>query len=293
MTQFLKPIKKRNIRFTGSVSELFLGIWLLLFVSGSVADAYYDIPDQPLTIFRQGERQISSPGAGGDFIFYEHLDPAVSGVVETPPLTHYSNRFVPADAIPANQPIHMIPRRPIDPANEVANSLYANLKLKRLLEEYADLQQRAREVLSGLGTPAASSEKPSGPVKQPVSLHQLQADLRQKQLSVSRALPVAASGANPSGGAIADGAGAPAAMVVDNYRVADSVGTAPGGMAGLSSGPAAGSGLGAQKTEASLPWIIEAAFSILAYLQANKVEAIIYGVLLMTLLMGVSSLRRR
>ncbi|MFH0726878.1 MAG: hypothetical protein V2B19_11105 [Pseudomonadota bacterium] len=294
MTIFLQPSEKRKTSFTGNVSSLFLGIWFLLIVSGPVAHAYYDIPEHPPTNFAQEERQNASPGVRGTFVLYEHVDPAVSGMLKPPPLTYFSDRFIPADKIPANQPIHMVPRRPIDPANEVANSLYANLKLKLLLEEYAELQTRARKMLAGLEHPATGLEKGSGPEEHPVNLHQLRENLRLKQLMISRALPVMASAVNSPGDvAIAAGGGAPAATVMDSYRVADSAGMPPGETAGLSSGSAAGRGIGTRNTEASLPWIIEAAFTLLAYLQANKAEAIIYGVLLMTILMGVSTLRRR
>jgi hypothetical protein len=295
MIKFLKPAERKKFRFPGSIFLLILEIWLPLLVPDPAAHAYYDIPEHPPTIFKQGERQISSPEGKGTFVFYEHTDPAVSGRGRTSPLTHFSNRFVPADTIPANQPIHMVPRRPIDPANEVANSLYANLKLKRLLEEYAALQTHAHAVLAGLGNPATTSERRSGSGKQPPSLHQLQEDLRQKQLTVTRTIPVIASGPSPAGDTMAVGADAPVETVMNIYRVSDSEGAAPAELTRLPLGSATGTGrgIGTRNTETSLPWIIEAAFSLLAYLQTNKVEAIIYGVLLMSVLMGVSSLRRR
>jgi hypothetical protein len=228
------------------------------------------------------------------YVLYEHIDPSLAGVLKVPPLKHHSKRFVPADMIPVNPPLHMALRRPIDPANEVANALYANLKLKRLLEEYADLQKRAQEVLAGLGNPATAPDIRSGTAGQP-SRHQLQENLRQRQLAVSRAFPVIARGKTEPGDAGMDRADIPLAAGMESYRVSDSAGAAPppAGVAGIASESGAVIGLQARNTDASLPWIVEAGFNIIAYLQANKVEAIIYGVLLMATLMGVSSLRRR
>lgn len=285
--------EKHNTSLVNNVVRLVLWGWFLICVPVSGARAYYDVPDAPPADLRQGERPVSSPGPVDAFVLYEHIDSTLSGTAEVPPLKHQSKRFVPADMIPVNQPVHMVFRRPVDPANEVANSLYANLKEKRLVEEYADLQRRAQELLAGLSNPAAAPDNRSATAGQSDSIHRVKESLRQKQLAVLSALPAIARGAMAPGNAGTAGAGVPSAAGMNSYRISDTAGAAPGRADGPISGPDAERSIGARNKVASMPWIIEAAFSTFAYLQTNKVEAILYCGLLITIFIGISSLRRR
>lgn len=61
--------------------------------------------------------------------------------------------FLPFDTISYNVPFHITvnSRKTVEVA--LTDLIYANLKLKRLLDEYASSQQRAREALEGLSVP--------------------------------------------------------------------------------------------------------------------------------------------
>ncbi len=61
-----------------------------------------------------------------------------------------SDNFVSADIIDSNLPIFSQFRHPsILPQDPFANLLYANLRIKKLLQEYAEVQERAKELLHG------------------------------------------------------------------------------------------------------------------------------------------------
>ena len=67
----------------------------------------------------------------------------------SPFLLPYSDYFVPADIINTNLPIFGIFSQPVKPAGDpIANLIYANLKLKKLLEDYTKLQEKAKELLN-------------------------------------------------------------------------------------------------------------------------------------------------
>ena len=65
-----------------------------------------------------------------------------------PILLPASDNFVPADIIESNMPIFSLFRNPLTASQDpFANFLYANLRIKKLLDEYAKIQERAKVLL--------------------------------------------------------------------------------------------------------------------------------------------------
>ncbi|MEA2108197.1 MAG: hypothetical protein U9P07_02095 [Pseudomonadota bacterium] len=97
-----------------------------------------------------------------------------------PTLLPHSDYFIPADIIDANLPIFGLFSHPAEPAKDpLANLLYANLKLKKLLEEYAAIQKSAIEHL-GHHTPAADHFKSFMPPQETTSLQEDQQQTAQQ-----------------------------------------------------------------------------------------------------------------
>ncbi len=69
-----------------------------------------------------------------------------------------SNNFVPSDLIEYNSPIHVAIHQPMLPEDSLANLVYANLKLRQLIEKHRSLHQRARRALAGLDVPYLNSQ---------------------------------------------------------------------------------------------------------------------------------------
>ena len=63
----------------------------------------------------------------------------------------YSHNFVPTDILDPNVLLSLKIRSPIKPEDSLANLLYADLKLKRLIEERKALQKRSQQLLANLG----------------------------------------------------------------------------------------------------------------------------------------------
>lgn len=67
------------------------------------------------------------------------------------PTVHFSsNKFVAMDLLEINLPVKVAVYRPASLDNNLSDVFYADLKLKKLREEYKALQERARRLLAGL-----------------------------------------------------------------------------------------------------------------------------------------------
>ena len=88
-----------------------------------------------------------------------NLDSSNAGEQRKRILYPYSSRFAHVDVIPCNPPLTIAIHGPMTLEERLSALLYANLKLKMLIEEYEALQQRARLLLSGL---IAADQKSAG-----------------------------------------------------------------------------------------------------------------------------------
>lgn len=81
--------------------------------------------------------------------------------LDSPPiLLPNSDYFVPADIIEINLPLYGTFSHTVEPSDDpIANLLYANLKIKQLLEEYAAIQERAKLLLEDTSTTAQPTGK--------------------------------------------------------------------------------------------------------------------------------------
>jgi hypothetical protein len=68
---------------------------------------------------------------------------------DDPLLLPYSKHFVAADIVDIGVPLLVLFNKPVKEGNDIiANLLYANIKLKMLLEEYINLQKKAKMLLA-------------------------------------------------------------------------------------------------------------------------------------------------
>ncbi len=125
-------------------------LFLLLFLTGiSPATAYWlENKTEPFTI--HGARETAPPSLKkGIFTVQDNLDLFTRRDGTSPIILPHSDYFIAADIINANLPIFGIFSHPTKPAGDpIANLIYANLKLKKLVEEYTNLQEKARKLLN-------------------------------------------------------------------------------------------------------------------------------------------------
>lgn len=122
-------------------------ILLLLLTMAQTATAYWlESKPEPFSL---REREHAPPTKGEMFftiqdnfeLFTDKIDPG-------PMLLPHSDYFVPADIIDINLPLFGIFSHPTKPAEDpIANLLYANLKIKKILDEYNEMQERAQKLL--------------------------------------------------------------------------------------------------------------------------------------------------
>lgn len=125
---------------------LFSALFLSLF---SPASAYWlENKPEPFTI--HGARETAPPSTKkGIFTVQDNLSLFTRQDGTSPIILPHSDFFIAADIINANLPISGIFSHPAKPAgNPIANLIYANLKLKKLVEEYTSLQEKARKLLN-------------------------------------------------------------------------------------------------------------------------------------------------
>ncbi|WP_456385936.1 hypothetical protein [Desulfolithobacter sp.] len=78
----------------------------------------------------------------------DNLNLFAEKTISPPILLPASDNFVPADMIESNMPVFSLFRNPLTVSQDpFANFLYANLRIKKLLDEYAKIQKRAKVLL--------------------------------------------------------------------------------------------------------------------------------------------------
>lgn len=129
------------------IQKLFL-LTLFFLTMAQTANAYW-LESKPEPFTMQGEREKAPPSKNkGLFTVQDNFNLFTRKDGTSPILLPYSDYFVPADIIDINLPIYGIFSHPAQPAKDpLANLLYANLRMKKLLEEYTAIQTNARELL--------------------------------------------------------------------------------------------------------------------------------------------------
>ncbi len=121
---------------------------LLLFSMCQMVSAYWlETKQHPFSIC--GERENAPPSNKNGIFTIQKNDTLNADALERSPiLLPHSDYFIPADIIDANVPIFSLFSHPPLPAKDpLANLLYANLRVKKLLDEYAEIKTRARDLL--------------------------------------------------------------------------------------------------------------------------------------------------
>ncbi len=236
-----------------------------------------------------------------------------------PLLLPVSEFFVSPDIINANLPIFSLFRQPATFSQDpFADTLYANLRVRKLLEEYAEMQKRAEALI---GTVNASGERidwelpeptesPADGNSQQEDLHNALKKLRQNlaQLGATGSIATRSRGQKGAGNGSAAAGARKAAIVsfAELETVVKQVSTSfqeplGGGTPGYSAGaesqyqlPAAGSKTGgsAEKSIASstyqgeinLPWILDLPFKLMDYAMNHKVLSLVIGFFILMLL---------
>ncbi len=148
----------------------------------------------------RGEREEAPPSdQKGVFTVQDNFNLFIKDDGTSPILLPHSNYFIAADTININIPIFSMFSHPTQPNKDpLANMLYANLQIKKILEEYAATQKRANDLLgqpraimpsgkiaiadSAYKSPSISREKSQG--KQQTIKHEL--DQIQARLASTR-----------------------------------------------------------------------------------------------------------
>jgi hypothetical protein len=120
---------------------------LLLLTLPQPANAYW-LENEPEP-FSLREREHAPPTKGKMlFAVQDNFKLFTDKIEHSPFLLPHSDYFVPADIINPNLPIFGFFSHPSRPAKDpLANILYANLRVKKILDEYAAVQARAEDLL--------------------------------------------------------------------------------------------------------------------------------------------------
>ena len=252
-----------------------------------------------------------SAGPGGlnhekSLVFYGCLtckpDPPVQEAFVGP----YSERFVALDQLPLRLDLYGSGLYHGSPEWTVGDLIYANLKFKKLVEEYGALKKRAEKTLKGLSVPYVSLDQAlPGNIPDSVSMFQAGQKLKTKGLAANRIVQggehFIAAGQSSWGGKYRT------ALVPDFHRYGKkdweinpfSVRTIPKPRNGFSSASQMPSSNGQVPPEvperdkivspydksSELPWFIAIVVNLVKYLENNKFEALVYVICLFGVLL--------
>jgi len=152
----LKPKQpKQPNNPTNPTTQVFQKLLLLIFLLLTItqnANAYWlESTTEPFSL---REREHAPPAEGKMFFtIQDNFELFTDKIDSAPLLLPHSDYFVPADIIDINLPLFGIFSHPAKPVEDpIANLLYANLKIKKILDEYAEIQKRAAELLQDQST---------------------------------------------------------------------------------------------------------------------------------------------
>ena len=127
-----------------------LVLFLLLFSIGAPPVNAYWLENKAEHFTMHGEREQAPPSSRkGIFTVQDNFNLFTRQDNSSPILLPDSDYFIAADSINTNLPIFGIFSHPVKPAGDpIANLIYANLKLKKLVDDYTALQEKAQKLLS-------------------------------------------------------------------------------------------------------------------------------------------------
>jgi hypothetical protein len=128
------------------LQKVFLLILLLLTMTQTAHAYWLESKPEPFSL---REREHAPPSDGKMFFtIQDNFELFTDKIDSAPLLLPNSDYFVPADVIDINIPLFGIFSHPAKPAEDpIVNLLYANLKVKKLLDEYSEIQKRAAKLL--------------------------------------------------------------------------------------------------------------------------------------------------
>ncbi len=122
--------------------------WMFLFLLVDTGYAYYHIGDneKPTQYSFCHERMLSR----GDerqqhLVIYDNFHSLRKNQDRQQLIYPFSNNFVPLDRIPFEFPLRISIRRSSSVDNSLANLVYANLRIKKLLDEYRELRKLTKQ----------------------------------------------------------------------------------------------------------------------------------------------------
>jgi hypothetical protein len=125
---------------------------LLLIVERHYGYAFYrESNDSNLSSFQFERIRGFYPGRPGVLAVSDNYSCMLEKHSQRPLVYRNSDRFVAMDLLEINLPINVALYRPGSLDNSLSDIFYADLKLKKLQDEYGKLQGRARELLAELG----------------------------------------------------------------------------------------------------------------------------------------------
>jgi hypothetical protein len=306
-----------------------LVLTILLLTLPQTANAYW-LESEPEP-FSLREREHAPPTKGEMFFtIQDNFELFTDKIEPGPMLLPHSDYFVPADIIDINLPLFGIFSHPAKSAEDpIANLLYANLKIKKILDEYNEIQERAQKLLQddsgnlSIGKMQVNAnEENSGNLakddkEKKLSIYK---ELHQKLISLSTANlsdapdPVA----TPDGAPEIQTAQAPVSVFSFLHLQKQTEGplktakltsynSTESGKIATSENPAQTtskySQQQAQETsqqnqhskysgETSLPWLLDLPFKIFSYFLAHKIQALFilfFGLMIINILFGSRS----
>lgn len=128
--------------------------WAFLMLAAGPAHAFYHANEKSEDLVFQRERFHGTWGKGERaFALYDNFNCFSAKHHQGPAIYPSSDKFVPADVFVCNIPLRIAIRQTMTVEDSLADLVYRNLKLKKLLEEQEAQKERALEVLAGLRVP--------------------------------------------------------------------------------------------------------------------------------------------
>lgn len=150
MTRTITPIRKK----AGLAGCLVCAAVIIIFSPGVVLAYLYPESGSDNQFSRNLEGASDGPYGRKTLFLYDRISVPEKDVTAFPS----SNSFVPVDALPFNEPLHLTVSRAVSLENSLSRLLYANLKARKIYEGYAALQKRSRELLTRLSLPHMEAE---------------------------------------------------------------------------------------------------------------------------------------
>jgi len=284
-------------------------MWCCLILGLLTAEgrAYYHPGDRPEPLFFQKERAYARPGDGErSFVIYDNFTSPLGKHQQGPVIYPGSVDFVPADVISINLPLRIAIRYPQTMENSLSNLLYANLKLRGLIEKYRALQQRSRELLAEHAGPIKGASLPTFHQQtwRERSVFKQKEELEMEYLALKKsATPSGTSKGNTELTMLVSTEslvlllnestkteGTPLSLLVQPEGEREKNRTVDGEASKYEVGDKLQS-VYHQKPE--LPWLFQSIFNGLRYLLSHWIETLIYAGILLLFLFGIWVIRPR